>query len=159
MKSVTEFPTHKLVQGNKAKADLAAAGKSPEEISTALGESFKYEGDKLKHFVNAMEVATQNPDKLARVLVVQLNEGESAPPKAVKVEDFHYVPDFMQEARKPVMTKTDPKAAGKGRQGGGKGGKGGGRAKETPWGIIPEQKETKKPADKNAGAGGDKPTT
>ncbi len=60
MKSITEFPFFKLDLGIKAKAELTAAGKTIEEISQALGEKFKLEGDKLKHFTNSLDVAAQN---------------------------------------------------------------------------------------------------
>jgi hypothetical protein len=137
MKSVTEFPAHKLNQGLKAKTELAAAGKTPEEIQTSIGETFKMEGDKLKHFLHACEVAGQNQERLARVLVVALNEGETAPAKAVQFEEHHYVPDFMIDARKPVLTKVAPQKGGGDR----KGKKG---PKESPWGLSPEQKAAKK---------------
>lgn len=140
MKSVTEFPVHKLTQGIQAKAELAAAGKTAEEIQASLGETFKMEGDKLKHFINACEVAGQNLEKLARVLVVSLNEGESAPPKAVQFEEHHYVPDFMVDARKPVLTKVQPQKGGGDRKGKRSG------PKESPWGAAPEAKAAKKGA-------------
>lgn len=141
MKSVTEFWSVNLNKGLKAKADLAAGGKSPEEIQTALGETFKMEGDKLKHFINAMEVAIQNPDKLARVLVVTLAEGETAPPKAVKIEESHYIPEFAAAPR-PVNTQKVEQRGG----GGGGAGKGKRRdgPKSSPWGITPEEKAAKK---------------
>lgn len=148
MKSVTEFWNATLTRGLKTKADLTAAGKSPEEISAGLGETFKYEGDKLKHFINAMEVAAQNPDKLSRVLVVQVGEGEKVPEKAAKIEEHHYVPEFQQAARQVVTTKRDPKAQG----GGGKRDKD--RPKTSPWGLTPEEKAAKKAGGKAA-----KPTT
>ncbi len=139
MKSVTEFWSVNLQKGLKAKADLMAGGKTPEEIPAAIGEAFKFEGDKLKHFINAMEVASQNPEKLARVLVVSLNEGETAPPKAVKIEESHYVPEFQMEPR-PVNTAKTPPA--RGGQGGGKGKRGDG-----PRGGGPK-KDGKSPAPK-----------
>lgn len=137
MKSVTEFWSVNLNKGLKAKADLVAGGKTPEEIQAALGEAFKMEGDKLKHFINAMEVATQNPEKLAKVLVVTVAEGETAPPKAVKIEETHYIPEFMAEARKVNTEKFDRNAASKGkkREGG---------PKSSPWGLTPEEKAAKK---------------
>lgn len=144
MKSVTEFWSATLFKGLKAKEALAAEGKSPEEIQTGLGESFKYEGDKLKYFLAALDVAAQNQEKLSRVLVVSLNEGETAPPKAVKVEEMHYVPDFQQSARPVNLTKVDPR-----QQGPKKGGKDG-RPKSSPWGLTPEEKAAKK-------GGGSKP--
>lgn len=139
MKSVTEFWNHTLAKGVKAKEALVAAGKTAEEIAAGLGETFKYEGDKLKHFVNALEVAIANPEKLSRVLVVQLGEGEKAPEKAVQVEEHHYVPDFQQEARKVNLTKNDPRGAGGGKRQDNKG-----KVKTSPWGLTPEEKAAKK---------------
>jgi len=140
MKSVTEFPTFNLALGIKTKGELTAAGKTPEEILQGMGEAFKLEGDKLKHFINASDVASQNLEKLFRILVVSLAEGESIPPKAVKVEEHFYIPEFQKEA-KPVATKADIKSAR-----GGKGDRKGGKSKESPWGISPEEKAAKKAA-------------
>lgn len=154
MKAVTEFPSFTLTKAIAAKNTLAAEGKSPEEISTSLGETFKMEGDKLKHFVNAIDVAGQNGQNLKRVLVVSLNEGEAAPNKATKVEEHYYVPEFL------ITTAPAPKADAKGGRhggrGGGKGGKGGGGPKSSPWGLSPEEKAAKG-AGKSA-AKTDKPT-
>lgn len=148
MKSVTEFANFTLVQGLKAKAALAAEGKNPEEIQASLGETFKYEGDKLKYFVNALDIAAQNSENLKRVLIISLNEGERVPPKATKLEEVHYVPEFHIEQKRVES----PKAAGgrgvKGGRGGGggRGGRGGDRdggKKESPWGLSPEEKAAK----------------
>lgn len=141
MKSVTEFWNVHLQKGLKTKAELTAAGKTPEEISTAIGESHKYEGDKLKHFLAAMEVAAANAEGgLSRILVATLNEGESAPPKSTKIEETVYIPEFASAPRAITYTKTDPKGGPKKRdqKGGGKG------PKESPWGLSPEQKAAKK---------------
>jgi hypothetical protein len=144
MKSVTEFPVFKLVQVIKTKADLVAAGKTPEEVQQAVGEAYKMEGDKLKHFINAADVASQNMDKLFRVLVVTLAEGETIPAKAAKMEEHYYVPEFQKEA-KPVVNKHDLKAAA-GRDGGGRGKGRSDKPKSSPWGISPEEKAAKKAA-------------
>ncbi len=147
MKSVTEFWTATLNKGIKAKEELTAAGKTAEEVMAGIGEAFKYEGDKLKHFVNSIECAIANPEKLSRVKVVQLAEGEKVPAKATKIEEHHYVPDFQQEARAVSTAKRDPKA-----QGGPK--KDANRPKTSPWGLTPEEKAAKKGGGKAA-----KPTT
>ncbi|MBS1971615.1 MAG: hypothetical protein JSU04_14990 [Bdellovibrionales bacterium] len=141
MKSITEFAVFTLNKGLAAKAALANQGKSPEEIQTSLGETFKFEGDKLKYFINALDVAGQNQQDLKRVFVISLGEGESAPAKAVQVEEHHYVPEFLNTA-KPVAAATDAK----GGRGGGKGGRGGGRGEKkggSPWGMTPEEKAAK----------------
>lgn len=157
MKFVTEFANVTLSQALNAKNALAAEGKTPEEIQTSLGEKYKYEGEKLTHLTNALEVASQNTENLKRVLVVSLTEGEKAPAKAVQVEAFHYVPDFHVTARPQQADKKDAKG---GRGGGGKGRGGGGNRemKESPWGLSPEQKAEKKAAQSKAAAEKRKPT-
>ena len=142
MKSVTEFWSFALMPGMQTKAALVAEGKTPEEIQAAIGEKHKLEGDKLKHFINAMEVAAANMENLSRVLVVSLNEGENPPPKSTKIEEHHYIPDF-KVAPKPVVNKK-MMAEERGRDKKGGKGKGGGGPKESPWGLSPEQKAAKK---------------
>lgn len=136
MKSVTEFPNFKLLQGVKAKAELTAAGKTPEEVSQQFGETFKLEGEKLTYFLNAVTVASENMEKLIRVKVVQFNEGETAPPKSVKIEEHTYIPEFQKEAGKPFL--------GKPQKGGGNQNKKSSGPKESPWGLSPEQLAAKK---------------
>jgi hypothetical protein len=148
MKFVTEFANMTLTQAIKSRAALVAEGKQPEEIQAALGTAYKAEGEKLTHLINAIEVASQNPENLKRVLVVSLNEGEKAPAKAVQVEAFHYVPDFLVTARPAPVDKKDARG---GRGGGGRGRSGGG-PKESPWGLSQEQKAEKKAAQAAAAA-------
>ncbi len=140
MKSITEFANFTLNQGLKTKAALEAEGKAPEEIQQGLGTAFKYEGDKLKYFINALDVAGQNQDNLKRVLVMSLSEGENVPSKATKVEELHYVPEF-HVTLKPAAAAQDAK----GGRGGKKGGRRGGEDKKgSPWGLSPEEKAAKK---------------
>ncbi len=136
MKAVTEFPSFTLNQALKTQAALTAEGKTPEEVQASLATSFKLEGDKLKYFINSLEVAGKNVDNLKRVLVVSLAEGETVPNKSSKVEELHYVPEFYVEAR----TQQPAKAGGKfgARRGGG-----GDRPKGSPWGLSPEEKAAK----------------
>jgi hypothetical protein len=147
MKSVTEFASFTLKAGLTAKSALATEGKSPEDVQAGLGEKFKFEGDKLKHFVHALDVAEKNLEDLKRIIVVSLADGEKPQAKAVQVDEHHYVPEF-HVTQKISHAKKD---SGKGGRGGkGRGGRdGGGRAeKESPWGLSPEQKaaKNKKPA-------------
>lgn len=139
MKSITEFANFTLANGLKAKAALTADGKTAEEIQQNIGETFKYEGDKLKHFINAIGVAEQNPEKLKRVLVVSLAEGETAPAKATLVEETHYIPEFIDAVKYQAPQKSDVK--------GGRSSRGGGNKpsgpKSSPWGMSPEEKAAK----------------
>lgn len=146
MKSVTEFPNYTLTQALKAKAALATEGKTPEEISASLGEKYKLEGDKLKHFTAALDVAGQNETNLKRVVVMSLNEGEKAPAKSTQVENFYYVPEFFPDP-KAAPKQEEGRGGGRGGRGGGRGfgGKGGGGDKKgSPWGLSPEEKAAKK---------------
>jgi hypothetical protein len=139
MKSVTEFASFTLTKGLSTKAALTTEGKTPEEIQQGLGEAFKLEGDKLKYFITALDVASQHSENLKRVLVVSLAEGESAPSKATKVEELHFVPDFHVSA-KPAASADDknrPRGKGGGRRGGNE-------KKGSPWGLSPEEKAAKK---------------
>lgn len=144
MKSVTEFANITLNKGLSTKAALTAEGKSPEEVQEGLGTAFKYEGDKLKYFMNALDIAGQNQTNLKRVFVISLNEGENAPAKAVQVEEMHYVPEFL------ITSAPAAKVDAKGGRGGGRGGGGRGDKKSgSPWGMTPEEKAAKnKPKEK-----------
>lgn len=137
MKAVTEFPSFTLTKALSTQTAMAAEGKSPEEIQTALGESFKFEGDRLKHFIGALDVASKNQSNLRRVLVYSLSEGETAPPQAIQVEGHCYVPDFLVLA----APKTE-ESRGSRRGPGGKGGRRDG-PKSSPWGMSPEEKAAK----------------
>ena len=141
MKLVTEFPSFTLTKALAAKTALSTAGKTPEEIETSLGETFKLEGEKLKFFVNALNVAGDNSANLKRVFVATYSEGENVPPKSVKIEEHHYIPEFLTTA-KPAAPAKDAKG---GR--GGRGGSGGGRGEKkggSPWGMSPEEIAAKK---------------
>lgn len=144
MRSVTEFANFNLNQGLKAKAALVAEGKSPEEIEQSLAATFKLEGDKLKYFLTALDIASQNLENLKRVLVVALAEGENAPAKSTKVEEMHFVPEFHIDPKRMAPAKSEGKGGrGGGKGGGRRGGAGGGGGKESPWGMSPEEKAAK----------------
>ena len=98
MKSITEFASFTLTKGLKYKEALLAEGKSPEEIQTALGASFKYEGEKLSCFLKALDVAKDNANNLKRILVVGVNEGEALPAKVVSIDNVHFLPEFVVSA-------------------------------------------------------------
>lgn len=149
MKSITEFPNFTLAKGITAHAALSAEGKTPEEIQTSLGETFKLEGDRLKYFVGAIDVAGKNTENLKRVVVLSLGEGEAAPQKAIQIEEMHYLPEFYTQVGARPVGK--PEAQGRGGRGagggGGRGGPGGGKGsggpKTSPWGLSPEEKAAK----------------
>lgn len=136
MRAVTEFASFTLTKAIAAKAALTAEGKTAEEIQASLGTSFKLEGEKLTCFVQALDIAAQNPTNLKRVMVVKLNEGEAAPAKATEVEGFHYIAE-------QIVTAAPKKEVSKDGKFGGRGGKKQGGPKSSPWGMSPEEKAAK----------------
>ncbi len=145
MKSITEFPVHKLNQAFAKKTELTTAGKTPEELQTEMGTAFKMEGDKLKHFLAAIDVAQENLQNLARVLVVQFGEGENVSPKAKKIEDFYYLPEFTKDPKAPALN-AEVIRGGQGKRGEKKG------PKESPYGLSTDQKAEKKAQQKASAA-------
>ncbi len=146
MKAVTEFSVITLNKAIQAKTALAAEGKTPEEIQENLGQNLKIEGEKLGYLIHSLEIASTNAQNLKRVVIVKLNEGETAPPKSVQVDELHFIPEFFVQA-KPAQAAAP---AGKGGRGGRGGGKGAGGPKGSPWGLSPEEKamKNKKPETK-----------
>lgn len=140
MKSVTEFPNFTLTRAFAMKAALVAQGKPVEEVQQLLGQELKFEGDRLSHFIRAMEVVDGKLEDLRRVLVLSLNEGENAPAKAVKIEDHYYLPEHYQAAKPAATAEKGGRRGGKGGRGGGKRGDG---PRSSPWGLTPEEKAAK----------------
>ncbi len=138
MKAITEFPTFLLTKGLAAKTALAAEGKSPEEIQQNLGETFKITEPKLKYFIAALDIAAQNSTDLKRVLVLGLGENESAPAKAVKIDDYFYVPEFIIHREIKLQVGAGVKSPRRGGAGARKDG-----PKSSPWGLSPEEKAAK----------------
>ncbi len=148
MKSITEFAMPTLQKFSTAKAALTTEGKSAEEISAAMGESFKLEGDKLKYIMAAADLAA-GKQSVRRVMVVSFAEGETAPAKYQKVDETHYLVETLE----PVKAAA-PSAPAKGGRGGGGPRKGGDRSsgpKSSPWGASPEEIAAKKKASVEAG--------
>lgn len=141
MKSITEFQPTTLQKVLAAKNALAAEGKTAEEISAAIGETFKYEGDKIKYVLAAAELA-KDQTSIRRVLVATFGEGEKPAPQYQQVEDTYYKVETFNAAPVARAEKVDPRNA---RRGGG--GKREGGPKGSPWGMTPEEKAAKnKPA-------------
>ncbi|MES2803553.1 MAG: hypothetical protein V4654_13750 [Bdellovibrionota bacterium] len=141
MKSITEFQPTILQKVLAAKNTLTAEGKTAEEISAAIGETFKYEGDKIKYALAAADLA-KDKTSIRRVLVASFAEGEKPAPNYTQVEDTYYMVETFNSAPVARAEKVDPRNA---RRGGG--GKQQGGPKGSPWGMTPEEKAAKnKPA-------------
>lgn len=136
MKSITEFALPILQKVSTAKAALTAEGKTPEEISTAIGENFKYEGDKLKYVLAAADLIAGHTS-LRRIMVSSFAEGETVPAKYQKIEDTYYLVETFD------TTKVNMIAAAKPTRGSGPR-KSGGGPKSSPWGASPEELAAKK---------------
>lgn len=142
MKSITEFTQPILQKVLAAKTTLISEGKTPEEISAALGETFKLEGDKLKHVQVSADLVAGKPT-VRRVLVATFNEGETIPSKYQKVEETYYAVESL-ELNKPAAVVAPTKG---GRGGGRSGGnRSGGGPKGSPWGESADDIAAKKKA-------------
>ena len=139
MKSITEFQPTVLQKILAAKTSLTAEGKTAEEISTAIGETFKFEGDKIKYALAAADLS-KDQTSIRRVLVATFGEGEKPAPMYQQVEDTFYKVETFNAAPIAKTEKVDPRNA---RRGGGGKGAGQGGPKGSPWGMTPEEKAAK----------------
>lgn len=121
MKTLTEFASIQLNRGLTLLNELTTAGKTPEEIAASFTETLKYEGDKLKHFMNALNLVKEKTDRLKRVIVLALAEGEQAPRGASAVEGHAYV---AEQFPSPQAAAGPARDEGRGARGGKKGGRG-----------------------------------
>lgn len=153
MRAMGEFPGHVLTKGIEAKKAMVAEGKTEEEISTAIGETFKYADNKLKNFMTSLGVVEPKTEKLYRVRIFSFNEGEKVPENAVKIEELHFVPEYFGDkptAAAPVTEKVSRSAGGKKDRPRG--------PKASPWGLSPEEINAKKEASAKAQAAKAKPS-
>ncbi|MBY0314305.1 MAG: hypothetical protein K2Q26_02210 [Bdellovibrionales bacterium] len=148
MRAMGEFPGHILLKGIEAKKALMAEGKTEEEISTSIGETFKYADAKLKNFITAVGLAEPKTENLYRVRIFSFNEGEQVPENATKIEELHFITEYFGDkpAPKPVTEKVDPRNRGGGKKDRPKG------PKSSPWGLSPEELNAKKEASARAAA-------
>src|SRR5437868_3151996 len=112
MKTLTEFTGPTLKNASKTKADLLAAGKTPEELPQAMGEALKIEGDKLKFLMAALETVGDKFNDLKRVVVsAGAAEGET--------EKYHaeYFAPLASKNAKPERGGRDGGKGGRGRDG------------------------------------------
>ena len=94
MKTITEFFVADLLNTLKMVEELSKAGKTPEEITQAVGEATKREGDKLKFFMNAVESIRKRAQGLKRVVVLQAGETDKVPEHAEKRDEYVYLPEY-----------------------------------------------------------------
>lgn len=148
MQAKSEFPVHILTKAIEAKKALTAEGKTEEEISNSLSETFKYKDTRLKYFMAALSVAETNLDNLYRVRGFTFSEGEKVPENAVLIDEVYYIAEPLQikPGAKPITVKQDLKAKGGGKKDRPKG------PKSSPWGLSPEEIAAKKEASERAAA-------
>jgi len=129
-KTITEFDGFRIKNALTTKKELAAAGKTPEEIAQGLGEALKLEGDKLKWLLSALEV-------------VEGREGKHF------LAEYFYVPQ--KQERKGREGRDGDKRGGKrgGKRGKGRDGGRGGRGDRRP----PRGPGAGDPAQQNAAGG------
>lgn len=126
MKTLTEFPGMNLKNAAKVRNDLITGGKTPDDLTQALGETLKLEGDKLTFLINALEVAGPKLQDLKRVVVFAPNEGEKSIPGGIQKGQHIYLAEYYPSLNpnpKPTH-RDDPENRSRGDQRRGKPGKG-----------------------------------
>lgn len=126
MKTLTEFASVHLTRGLALMNEWTTAGKTAEEQQAGLTETFKFEGDKLKHFTQALNTIKEKSAQIKRVVVLTLAEGEKAPQGASELEGHAYLAEYFPAPFNPNAKKADDRNARGGRDGK-RGGKRGGR--------------------------------
>ena len=104
MKTLTEFFGMNLKQAAQTRKELIVSGKTPEELTGALGEALKMEGDRLNHLIHALDAVGTRVQDLKRVVVFTLNEGEKAPQKAVQKGEHYYLVEYY-----PTLERAQPR--------------------------------------------------
>lgn len=127
MKTLTEFHNAVLKTVGQLQGELTQAGKTAEEITAAIGEKFKAEGDKLKHLMTAFDAAKDKLAKLKRVVVIQPAEGAKLVRDAIEKEGLHFILEFFPEAAGPARGRDRDDRGGRGGRDGKKGGRDGKR--------------------------------
>ncbi len=131
MKTITEFSPSVIKSASRIRVELAASGKTPEEIPAGLGEALKMEGDKLTHFMWAIEVVAEKTADLKRVLVFSVAEGEKAPSSAKEKNGVYFMVEYYPPLNPPGgrgKPQDGRSAKDDGKRRGGKRGERGGRS-------------------------------
>jgi hypothetical protein len=155
MKTITEFHVATLKTAHKTRQELLTAGKTAEELPTALGEALKLEGDKLANMIAALEFVEADAKSktldLKRVIVQTLTEKETVAKSTLQRGDFYFTIEYFPPL--PGQEKKQPKGRDGDRDGrGGRDGKRGGKGKGKG-GPRGDRRPPRPPRDKEANAG------
>jgi len=107
MKTITEFFGMHLNNALKMSRELAVAGKNPEEVQAALGESLKVQGDKLKLLTTTLDVIKDRAEGLKRVVVLTLDEKEKVPANTEKRDEYYYLFEYFPGAANDRKKRRD----------------------------------------------------
>jgi hypothetical protein len=131
MKTLTEFSGIVLRQAAEARERVAATGVEGEALAEALATDLSIAAERAARLLEAIDTAGA---KLDSVRLIRVYQGETAPPKARTVGEFHYLIDFIATAPargrggRPGSDRGGPGGRGKPRSSGPGGGGGFGGA-------------------------------
>lgn len=97
MKTITEFNGFDLQATAKKAQEFTASGKTPEETQAAIGELKKIEGDKLKLYLQALDLSKAKSQGLKRIVVLTAAEAEKVPSGLQKVDDHYFLLEYFPE--------------------------------------------------------------
>jgi hypothetical protein len=141
VKTLTEFDGFSLRNALAKKQELAASGKTADDLPQALGEALKVEGDRLTYLLAALEVIESKPENLKRVVVYNVDEGKQAPKGTIEKGGKHFLAEyfFIPSAKKERRTSAGPGKGSRGKKKG-RGGRGRGPRREGSQGNRGSQK-------------------
>jgi hypothetical protein len=120
---LTEFSGVVARRALEVRAAKVAEGLEADALAEAIGAEVGVTGDRLARLLELVDVAGE---KLGNVRLVRVFQGETAPPSAMSVGEFHYVLDRMAAPARPDRGDRDDRRGGRGGPGGpGRGGPGG----------------------------------
>jgi hypothetical protein len=155
MKTLTEFSTLSLRRAAAAKATHSSL--EGEALTEALATALAVPAERVPRLLEALEIVG---DRIERVRLVRVFQGETAPAGSQSKGEFHYVTDFVASA-KPARSNDDDRGnkGGKGGKGGGgeRGGRGGDRDKPKGLGSLMAKKDDKPVTDDDRPARGEMP--
>lgn len=118
MRTVTEFPGVVIRQVLLTRTKLVSGGTAEDQLSAAIGEAHKVEGDRLSHLVKTLQIVGEDASHVARVRVFAGEDETKMPKGSVKEGEHFYLVERIQSAAPPKKASAsdrDGKGRGKGR--------------------------------------------
>lgn len=129
MKTITQYFGPTIEPAQQYVKETLAQGKTEEENNALFAERFKFEGDKLKMFLAAVDATKDRLTGLKRIVVVSYAEGEKVQPNTIKKDEYHFALEYFPAAQAEMNRRDRGGRDSWGDRGGRDGGRGGDRGR------------------------------